>query len=131
MRCPNDCESDEEEVEMKFDDKSRYGLVGLKNLGNTCFMNSGLQCLSHVIELTNYFLTDKYISEINKENNLGTKGDLSTTYAKLLKQLWMGSDSSVSPTQLKRAIGKHQKMFNGYNQHDSGELVSYLLDGIH
>lgn len=43
----------------------------------------------------------------------------------------MGSDSSVSPTQLKRAIGKYQTMFMGYNQHDSGELVSYLLDGIH
>ncbi len=94
-------------------------------------MNSGLQCLSHVIELTNYFLEDKYMNEINKENKLGTKGELSTAYAKLLKSLWMGSDSSVSPTQLKRAIGKYQTMFMGYNQHDSGELVSYLLDGIH
>lgn len=62
---------------------------------------------------------------------MGTKGELSTAYAKLLKQLWMGSDCSVSPTQLKRAIGKYQTMFMGYNQHDSGELVSYLLDGIH
>jgi ubiquitin carboxyl-terminal hydrolase 4/11/15 len=43
----------------------------------------------------------------------------------------MGSDSSVSPTHLKRAIGKFQNMFMGYNQHDSGELVSYLLDGLH
>lgn len=94
-------------------------------------MNSGLQCLSHITELTQYFLEDKYINEINKENKLGTKGELSTAYAKLLKNLWMGSDSSVSPTQLKRAIGKYQPMFMGYNQHDSGELVSYLLDGIH
>ena len=49
----------------------------------------------------------------------------------MLKSLWMGSDSSISPTQLKRAIGKFQPMFMGYNQHDSGELVSYLLDGLH
>jgi ubiquitin carboxyl-terminal hydrolase 4/11/15 len=52
-------------------------------------------------------------------------------YGKMLKNLWMGSDTSFSPTQLKRAIGKFQPMFMGYNQHDSGELVSFLLDGLH
>jgi ubiquitin carboxyl-terminal hydrolase 4/11/15 len=41
-------------------------------------------------------------------------------FAKLLKNLWFGIDSSFSPTQLKRAIGKFQPMFAGYNQHDSG-----------
>lgn len=52
-------------------------------------------------------------------------------YAKLVKSLWYGTDSSFSPTQLKRAIGKFQPMFSGYNQHDSGELITYLLDGLH
>lgn len=83
-------------------------------------MNSGLQCLSHVMELTKYFLEDKYLKEINKNNPLGTGGELSIAYGKMLKNLWMGSETSFSPTQLKRAIGKFQPMFMGYNQHDSG-----------
>ncbi len=52
-------------------------------------------------------------------------------FANLLKHLWYGNESSFSPTQLKRAIGKFQPMFTGYNQHDSGELITYLLDGLH
>ena len=60
---------------------SNKGLCGLSNLGNTCFMNSALQCLSNTTELTKYFLYGIYKGEINYKNALGTQGRLVAAYA--------------------------------------------------
>lgn len=41
------------------------GQIGLANLGNTCYMNASLQCLSNIRRLRDYFLGHEYLKHIN------------------------------------------------------------------
>ncbi|XP_020093909.1 ubiquitin carboxyl-terminal hydrolase 9-like isoform X1 [Ananas comosus] len=106
------------------------GLTGLHNLGNTCFMNSAIQCLAHTPPLVEYFLQD-YSEEINTENPLGMQGELAIAFGELLRKLWSSGRTSVAPRAFKAKLARFAPQFSGYNQHDSQELLAFLLDGLH
>ena len=110
---------------------NKYGLVGLNNLGNTCYMNTGLQCLSNCELLTKYFLGDYYKDFINKDNPIGSKGEIVEKYSQLIHHLWYGNNECISPIQFKLAFGKIYNAFNDFRQQDSQEFISYLLDALH
>ncbi|KAL1827782.1 hypothetical protein ACET3Z_006194 [Daucus carota] len=106
------------------------GLTGLQNLGNTCFMNSALQCLGHTPKLVDYFLGD-YRREINYVNPLGMNGEIASAFGELLKQLWAPGATPVAPRAFKSKLAHFAPQFSGFNQHDSQELLAFLLDGLH
>ncbi|KAH8405303.1 hypothetical protein KR222_004086 [Zaprionus bogoriensis] len=107
------------------------GATGLHNLGNTCFMNAALQVLFNTQPLAQYFHRQMHRFELNAANKLGTRGQLAMRYAELLKEVWTATTRSVAPLKLRFCVNKHAPQFAGGGQHDSQELLEWLLDALH
>ncbi|CCW60353.1 unnamed protein product [Phytomonas sp. EM1] len=98
----------------------RCGLCGLTNVGNTCYMNSALQCLSNIPHFRDqilYFPVSHY-----------TNAPLTSSVVDLLAEMWSGHSEYVNTATLYSFIGQKVKRFTGHQQQDACEFVEVLLD---
>lgn len=110
-----------------------YGACGLANLGNTCYANSAIQCISYMPLLRAYLLSAQYKAngDLNKDNPLGTGGKLLEEFAELLRVMWIGKYGERSPTRFRSQLGKARSQFSGADQQDAQEFLNYILDVLH
>lgn len=109
------------------------GKIGLTNIGNTCFMNSAIQCLIHIPEIKNLFIN------LNVAKIKQTKGhEISNKWVELVKALWNKEETVVSirPVTFYKAFCKYVisnglDQFRGYGQNDVQEFIVLLFDILH
>ncbi|EDV47651.2 ubiquitin carboxyl-terminal hydrolase Usp2 isoform X1 [Drosophila erecta] len=107
-------------------DEKSEGLCGLRNIGNTCFMNSVIQCLSHTQELT------RFLRSHHGSRSSATKDQqILHEFAKLIQEMWTSNVHTVTPMELKRAFSTKHRMYSDYNQQDAQEFLRFFLDSLH
>lgn len=122
MECVNNT------MHTKFENK---GLTGLANVGNTCYLNSCLQILSHTYEFT------KFLEAGNYKKNIKNQPDtiLLLEWDKLRKMMW-SSNCTIAPYGFVKAVQKvslikNRDLFSGYAQNDIQEFLLFLIDCFH
>jgi ubiquitin carboxyl-terminal hydrolase 8 len=114
-----------------FQEYANKGLSGLTNLGNTCFMNTCLQALSHTYELNEFLKDAKYKSKLTPKCD----SVMLVEWDKLRKLMW-SSNVVISPSGFLKNVQKvaeikGQTLFTGFLQNDLPEFLIFMIDCFH
>ncbi|CAF0978777.1 unnamed protein product [Didymodactylos carnosus] len=96
-------------------------------MGNSCYMNSALQCLSNIPQLTSYFL----LQNSNSTLSTNTNSQVVSAYVSLMSKIWSRDHQPFEPTELKQIIINLAPQFFGPTQQDTHEFMIYLLHALH
>ncbi|XP_060030632.1 inactive ubiquitin carboxyl-terminal hydrolase 50 isoform X2 [Erinaceus europaeus] len=102
------------------------GVTGLRNLGNTCYMNAILQCLCSISPLVEYFLSGTYMTALQKDCS-----EVATAFAYVMTDMWLGDSGCVSPEIFRSALGSLYPAFMKKTQQDAQEFLIYVLNELH
>ncbi|GMF33685.1 unnamed protein product [Phytophthora fragariaefolia] len=106
--------------------------TGLINMGNTCFMNSALQCFVHSPVFREYFLSNRFEADVNKRNHLGSRGAVAAAYAQLQSSLWRERNQGhLLPGRFRDEFTRVRRHFEETRQYDAHEFMVALLDCLH
>ena len=110
-------------------------MIGLQNIGQTCYMNAALQCFINTKALTSYFLNSKkldYIKTSTITNNTPGKPSLVVEYLKLVRHLWCDPPKSYyAPYEFKKAIGQIDSLFQNFEANDAKDFVNFMIMRMH